>query len=81
MVTRIHRPLKVTAFNVNGTDRQCYELSKQLQDLHTDAAHFSETHLKPNERFSIPNYTFINLTTTWAEKAELQLEKTYPTTM
>jgi hypothetical protein len=35
-----------------------YELSKQLQDLHIDVALLSETHLKPHERFHIPNYHF-----------------------
>jgi exonuclease III len=46
MAIRIHRPLKIIAFNVNGIWRQRYELSKQLQDLHIDVALFSETHLK-----------------------------------
>jgi hypothetical protein len=49
MATRIHRPLNVIAFNANGIMKQCYELSKQLQDLHVDVALFSETHLKPHE--------------------------------
>jgi hypothetical protein len=39
----------VIAFNANGIRRQRYELSKQL---------LSETHLKPLERFFIPNYHF-----------------------
>jgi hypothetical protein len=56
MAARCHRPLKVTAFNANGIWRQRYELSKQLQDLHIDVALLSETHRKPHERFSIPNY-------------------------
>jgi hypothetical protein len=34
------------------------ELSKQLQDLHIDVALLSETHLKPHERFRVPNYHF-----------------------
>jgi hypothetical protein len=34
MATRVHRPLKVIAFNANGIGRQRCELSKQLQDLH-----------------------------------------------
>jgi hypothetical protein len=38
--------------------RQRYAISKQLQDLHVDVALFSETHLKPNERFFISNYHF-----------------------
>jgi hypothetical protein len=38
--------------------KQRYELSKQLQDLHVDVALFSETHLKPHERFFILNYQF-----------------------
>jgi hypothetical protein len=58
MVIRIHRPLKVIAFNANSIWRQRYELSKQLQDLHIDVALFSETCLKPHERFFIPNYHF-----------------------
>jgi hypothetical protein len=58
MVNRVHRPLKVIAFNANGILRQRYELSKELQDLHIDVALFSETHLKPHERFSIQNYHF-----------------------
>jgi exonuclease III len=56
MAARIHRPLKIVAFNANGILRQRHELSKQLQDLHIDVALLSETHLKPHERFFIPNY-------------------------
>jgi hypothetical protein len=58
MTTRVNRPLKVIAFNANGIGMQRYELSKQLQGLHIDVALFSETHLKPQERFFIPNYHF-----------------------
>jgi exonuclease III len=56
MAARVHRPLKVLAFNTNGIRRQRYELRKQLQDLHVDVALFSETYLKPHERFLIPNF-------------------------
>jgi hypothetical protein len=56
MATRFHRPLKVITFNANGTGRQRYELSKQLQDLHVDVALLSETLLKHHESFVIPNY-------------------------
>jgi exonuclease III len=56
MATRVHRPLKVIAFNANGIGRQRYELSKQLQELHVDVSLCSETHLKPHERFFIPNF-------------------------
>jgi exonuclease III len=56
MAARVHRSLKVIAFNANGIGRQRYELSKQLQDLNIDVALLSETHLKAHERFSIPNY-------------------------
>jgi hypothetical protein len=56
MTTRVHRPLKVVAFNANGIVRQRYELSKQLQDQRIDVALLSERHLKPHERFYIPNY-------------------------
>jgi exonuclease III len=58
MATRVHRPLKVLAFNANGIGRQRYELSNQLQELRIDVALLSETHLKPHERFFIPNYHF-----------------------
>jgi hypothetical protein len=57
MAARIHRPLKVIAFNANGIWRRRFVLSKQLQDLHIDVALLSETHLKPRECF-IPDYRF-----------------------
>jgi exonuclease III len=56
MANRVHRPLKVIAFNANGILRQRYELIRQLQELRIDVALFSETHLKPHERFHIQNY-------------------------
>jgi hypothetical protein len=56
MSVRVRRPLKVIALNANGIWRQRYELSKQLQDLHTDVTLLSEPHLNPHERFFIPNY-------------------------
>jgi hypothetical protein len=55
MASRVHRPLKVIASNANGIGRQRHERSKQLQGLRIDMALFSETHLKPHERFVIPN--------------------------
>jgi hypothetical protein len=58
MATRVNRPLKVVTFNKNGTWRQRYELSKQLEDLHTDVALLSETPLVSQERAFIPNYHF-----------------------
>jgi hypothetical protein len=54
---RIHRPLKVIEFDANGIWRQRYEISKQVQDLHTDVALLSETHLKPHERLSTVVYS------------------------
>jgi hypothetical protein len=56
MSAKFRRPLKVIAFNANGIWKQRYQLSKQLQDLHIDAALLSETHLKRHEGFFIPNY-------------------------
>jgi exonuclease III len=56
MAAKVHRHLKVVAFNANGIERQAYELRKQLQDLKIDVALFTETHLKPHMRFYIPNY-------------------------
>jgi exonuclease III len=61
MATRIHRILKVIIFNANGIGRQHYQLSKQLQDQNIDVALFLETHLKPRERFYIPNYNFFRI--------------------
>jgi hypothetical protein len=58
MANRFHRPLKIIAFDANDIMKQRYELSKQLEDLHVDVALFSETHLKPHERFFISNYHF-----------------------
>jgi hypothetical protein len=54
MAARVHRLLKVIAFNADDVWRQRYELSKQLRDLHIDAALLSETHLNLHERFFIP---------------------------
>jgi hypothetical protein len=34
MAARVHRSLKVIAFNENGIWMRLYKLSKQLQDLH-----------------------------------------------
>jgi exonuclease III len=61
MADTVHRPLKVTAFNANGIARQRHELSKKLQDLHIDVSLFSETQLKPYDRFHIQNYHFCRI--------------------
>jgi hypothetical protein len=67
MVTRIHRPLKVIAFNVNGIMRQRYELSKQLQDLHIHVSLFS-AHVCNIMRGSLLEITkFIETTATRTE--------------
>jgi hypothetical protein len=58
MDTRVQRPLKVIAFDANGTGRQRCELSKQLQVLYIHVALFAVARLKPHERFFIPNYHF-----------------------
>jgi hypothetical protein len=68
MTTRVHRSLKVIAFNANGIGRHRYELSKQLQLLHIDVALFSESHLKPHKRFSIANYHFYRIDRTPGRK-------------
>jgi hypothetical protein len=39
-------------FNANEIRMQYYELSMQIQDLHSDAALLSETYLKDNERLN-----------------------------
>jgi exonuclease III len=61
MANRVHRPLKVMAFNANGISKHRSELSKQLQELHIDVTPVSETRLKPRERFYIPNYHFYRI--------------------
>jgi hypothetical protein len=58
LAARVHRPLRVLAFNANGIWRQHYELSKQLQDLHIDVGLLSEAYLKHHEKFFIQNYHF-----------------------
>jgi endonuclease/exonuclease/phosphatase (EEP) superfamily protein YafD len=74
MAARIHRPLKIIAFNADGIWRQRHELSKELQDLYIDVALLSETHLNAHERFFIPNYHIYRTDRFHAEKAELQLQ-------
>jgi exonuclease III len=58
MNSRIHRPLKIVAFNANGIIRQRYELCKQFQAKRIDVALLYEMHLKPHERFTNKNYHF-----------------------
>jgi hypothetical protein len=55
MTAKVHRLLKVIAFNANGIWRQRFELNKQLQDLCIDVAVLSETNPMS---FFIPNYHF-----------------------
>jgi hypothetical protein len=83
MANRVHRPLKVIASNANGILRQSHEVSKQLQDLHIDVALFSETNLKPHERFYIRISTCTEPIATREEKVELPLqsEEVFPTCM
>jgi hypothetical protein len=50
-----HKPFKDLTFNANVIGSQ-QELSKQLQELHTDVALLSETHLKPHQRLLLPKY-------------------------
>jgi hypothetical protein len=61
MAANVHRSLKVIAFNAKDVWRRRYELSKQLQDLHIDVVLLSEAHLKPHERFFVPNYDFYRI--------------------
>lgn len=56
MTTRIHRPVKVIAFNGNDTEKRGFELTKQLQDQGINVTFLSEEHLKPRERSLFPNY-------------------------
>jgi hypothetical protein len=74
MAARVHRPLKVIAFDANGIWRRRCDLSKQLQDLHIDVALLSETHLELLEGSLLQIITFIGL-------ASSRKEKAYPITM
>jgi hypothetical protein len=56
MAAKVHRPLKVVAFNAKGIWRQAYELRKQMQEHKIEVALFTETHLKTHMNFYIPNY-------------------------
>jgi hypothetical protein len=58
MAAGVHRYFNVVTFNANGIARQRYELSTQMQDLYTDVALLSETHLETHERFFIRNCYF-----------------------
>jgi hypothetical protein len=58
MSITVHRPLKIIAFNANGTGTQDHEVRRQLQYCKIDIVLFSEAHLKPHMRFYIPNYEF-----------------------
>jgi exonuclease III len=74
MNTRVHRPLKIVAFNANGITQQRYEFSKQLQTRRIDVALLSETHLKPHERFPLQTIIFIGMTATRVQKVEMRLQ-------
>jgi hypothetical protein len=56
MSTRIHRPLKVLAFNANGIGRQRYELSKELQELLVDVAPVFRDTFETSWEIFIPNF-------------------------
>jgi hypothetical protein len=73
MAARVYWPLKVITFKANDIWRQRYKLSKQLQDLHIDVALLSKTHLKAMRRSLFQIITFIVLTASLGEKAELPL--------
>jgi hypothetical protein len=55
MPQTVHRRLKVTGIKAKGIRRQASEVRKQLQNLKTDVALFSETHLKSHMKSHIPN--------------------------
>jgi hypothetical protein len=71
------------AFNANGTMKQHYEFSKQLQDLHVCVALISDTSETSLEVFLFQITSFIQQTATGAEKAELPLllEESFPISM
>jgi hypothetical protein len=83
MTSRVYRPLKILSFNANGILRQRHELSKQLEDLRIGAALFSETHLKPHEKFFLQNYHVYRIDRYPGRKAGtvITVRKGTPTTM
>lgn len=54
-----HRGLNILNFNANGIIHQTYELQALLVNYDIDLACISETHLKPNIKFRLRNYTVI----------------------
>jgi hypothetical protein len=70
MATKVHRPLKIVAFNANGIGRQRYELSKQMQDLKIDVAVFGDTQ-NLTKSFLFQIITFIGLIASRVQKAVL----------
>jgi hypothetical protein len=83
IANRIHKPLKIIAFNANGIQRQRYELSKQLQDWNIDVALFSETYKTTIHGPIFRIATFMELIATRKQKVELPLQtkKPFHTTM
>ena len=61
---------KDVAFNANVIRRQRYELRKQLQSVKIDMALFSDTYIKPHERFPLQNYHFYRANRFRVEKIE-----------
>jgi hypothetical protein len=62
MANRVHRSLKVVAFNANVIERQRFMICKQLQAQCIDVALLSKTYLKAHEKFIIQNYVY------WADR-------------
>jgi hypothetical protein len=62
MAFRVHRLLKVIAFNAKGICRRCCKLSKQMQNLHiVGVPLLSETHLKPHYRLFSSLFMFYTM--------------------
>jgi hypothetical protein len=53
MAARVHRPLRIVAFNASGLWRQ--GSGKEVY-LHIDVTLLSQIYFKHNETFFIPNY-------------------------
>jgi hypothetical protein len=80
VVTRVHRPLKIVAFNINGIGKQRFELGKQQKDRRIDMALLSETRLKLHERFFIPNYHVYRTSLSGVKRRNCRLcQERYPT--
>jgi hypothetical protein len=83
MATRIHRPLKVIAFNAKGIGRQRYVLSKPHQYIHVDVAHFHRNICNLMRGFFFSNFYYYQTDRYPGKKCgtAFAVKKSFPITM